>query len=72
MNLENFQNNPSLSNTASNTTSDKRYFPRWQIKNRIVFHLDGQAQLHEARSRDLSCAGMALVSQFPLTKEQKI
>ncbi len=53
-------------------SAEKRYFPRWQVKNRIVYHFEGQDHFHEARSRDLSCAGVSLVSQFPLTKEQKL
>ncbi len=61
-------------NVSVDTSSpeDKRYFPRWQVKNRIVYHFEGQAQFHNAQSRDLSCAGVSLVSQFPLTKEQKL
>ena len=54
------------------SSADTRYFPRWQVKNRIVYRFDGQEHVHEARSRDLSCTGIALVSQFPLTKEQKL
>lgn len=51
---------------------DKRYFPRWQVKNRIVYHFEGQIQLHNAQSCDLSCAGVSLVSQFPLVPGQKL
>jgi c-di-GMP-binding flagellar brake protein YcgR len=53
-------------------TDDKRYLPRWQVKNRIVFRLDGQTIFHQAQSRDLSAAGVSLVSAFPLNLQQKL
>ncbi len=51
---------------------DKRYLPRWQVKNRIVYHLEGQSSFHNAQSRDISAAGVSLLTQFPLTKDQKL
>ncbi len=53
-------------------TDDKRYLPRWQVKNRIVYRLDGQTIFHQAQSRDLSAAGVCLVTQFPLNTKQKL
>lgn len=64
------ENKSSFSNHGS--PADARYFPRWQVKNRVVYRVDGQEHFHEARSRDLSCAGAALVSKFPVSKEQKL
>ncbi len=65
-------NPKNISQVSTGADSDKRYFPRWQVKNRIVYRLEGDTHVHEARSRDLSCTGLCFLSQFPLSKEQKL
>ena len=51
---------------------DQRYFPRWQVKNRIVYRLEGEAKVHEACSCDLSCTGVSLIGGMPLVNDQKL
>ena len=58
--------------SSSSSSSDLRYFPRWQVHNRVVYRLQGESILHEGRSHDLSCAGVSMVGHFPLLKEQKL
>lgn len=59
-------------NNKTKAGADKRYFPRWQVKNRIAYRIQGDTHIHEARSRDLSCTGMCFISRFPITTEQKL
>ncbi len=40
--------------------SDKRYFPRWETRNRVLYRLESSSQTHEALTKDLSCAGASL------------
>ena len=62
----------SQKSSSDQSNAEKRYFPRWQVKNRIVYRFDGDASTHEARSRDLSCAGVSLVSPYPVASNQKL
>ena len=59
-------------NVTTGSDSDKRYFPRWQVKNRIVYRLEGETHVHEARSRDLSCTGTSFISHFPVSTKHKL
>jgi len=52
--------------------SDQRYFPRWEVKNLIIYRVAGDPKLHEAHSHDLSGAGVCFVSHFPLKQNQKL
>jgi c-di-GMP-binding flagellar brake protein YcgR len=58
--------------SSSSSPADLRYFPRWQVHNRVVYRLQGESILHEGRSHDLSCAGVSMVGHFPLFKQQKL
>ena len=53
-------------------SADKRYFPRWQVKNRVVYRYEGDFNFHEGRTRDLSCTGVALFSKFSVVIPQKL
>lgn len=53
--------------------SDKRYFPRWAVRNRTMFRLHGENQLwHEVQTRDLSCAGVCLATDRNLVLGQSL
>lgn len=57
---------------TAGSSADKRYFPRWQVKNRILYRFDGESNVHEARTRDLSCTGVSLVSHLAVAPHQKL
>jgi hypothetical protein len=61
------ENNPGTNN------SDKRYFPRWEVTNRVTFRLDGQEDIRlEAKTKDLSCAGACILTQQKIPEDQKL
>lgn len=51
---------------------EKRYFPRWEVNNRICYRLEPESLLHECRSRDLNCCGACLLTNQSLEPEQKL
>lgn len=62
----------SSENKIDASASDKRYLPRWQVKNRVTYRFNGDIAHHEARTRDLSCAGASILSPFPITQKLKM
>ncbi len=52
--------------------TDKRYFPRWEVKNRVLFQKDSDCEVHEGTTKDLSCAGTCLFTEQPLILHEKI
>jgi len=52
--------------------ADHRYFPRWEVDSRVLFQTENDPEFHEAHTKDISCAGAALCTQYPLTQHQKI
>ena len=52
--------------------ADKRYFPRWEVQNRVLYQAGRSSSFREAVTRDLSCAGACLCTQEAVGPEQKI
>jgi len=65
-------NLPPAEPNDNNHQGDKRYIPRWSVKNRIFFQVDSEAQRHEACTHDISCAGVSLETDQDLLHQQKI
>jgi len=51
---------------------ERRYLPRWEVNNRVICRLDSTPEALECRSRDLSCAGIEIISQQSLQPRQKV
>lgn len=51
--------------------SDLRYFPRWEVSNRVLYQFENECDLHQGRTMDLSCVG-ARVRADSSFKAQKI
>jgi hypothetical protein len=45
--------------------SDLRYFPRWEVNNRVLYQFENEYDLHQGRTRDLSCVGARLRAEAP-------
>lgn len=58
--------------TNSSNDSDKRYFPRWEVNNRVVYHLEGEKNPHAGQTKDLSCAGACIVGETHIAPQQKM
>jgi c-di-GMP-binding flagellar brake protein YcgR len=67
MNEINYNNNGHLP-----LEKERRYLPRWHVDNRVLCRLDNGPETLECRSRDLSCAGIEIVSQESIPPHQKI
>ncbi|MDP2654520.1 MAG: PilZ domain-containing protein [Candidatus Omnitrophota bacterium] len=54
------------------SVADKRYLPRWEVKNRINYQFEDDPRTYEAQSKDISCSGACLYTQGSLPVHQKI
>ncbi len=61
-----------LSEQKQNPPSDQRYFPRWNVNNRVLYKHDSTPQLRHGHTKDLSCAGACLYLKEFLPLQQKI
>lgn len=52
--------------------SDKRYFPRWQVKKLALCSFKKNTQTLEAMTVDLSCTGACLQTNVPIPLKTKI
>ena len=52
--------------------SDKRYFPRWEVQNRVLYQPFKSSDPKEAITRDLSCAGACICMEDSIGLDQKI
>ncbi len=65
----NTENNNSL---PSSKNSDARYFPRWEVDNRVSYYLEGENGPYQGQTRDISCAGACILGVQEVLPHQKI
>ena len=63
-----FMNTPNVNDSAS----DQRYFPRWEVTNRVLYHTEKDTQLHKGTTKDLSCSGACIQTEKILTPGRKL
>jgi hypothetical protein len=51
---------------------DLRYFPRWEVKNRVLYRIEKDDEIHEGTTKDISCAGACIIGDAKITLHQKI
>ena len=56
-------NNNQVNPSANSSGPDKRYFPRWEVSNKIKYIVGSEMDFHECISRDLSCAGLSMLAK---------
>ena len=49
-----------------------RYFPRWEVADRVVYSVDGDRVSREGTTKDISCAGACIIGNRYLNSQQKI
>lgn len=69
---QNTGKNPSGQTPKKNFGTDQRYFPRWEVNNRVVCHWESLPSPVEARSRDINSTGACIYIQEPLKPKQKL
>ena len=52
--------------------TDKRYFPRWEVYNRVLYQFEDQLDTFECQTKDLSCAGACILSRQNIPPPQKV
>lgn len=62
----------SMNTHKSDNSNDQRYFPRWHVERRLVFHQGPQTNSQEAKTIDLSCAGVRFKTDEDIAVGQKI
>ena len=62
------------SDQRQNPHSDQRYFPRWNVNNRVLYKTESSPdqQFHHGHTKDLSGAGACLYLKEFLPTNQKI
>ena len=49
-------------NILRNIAEDRRYFPRWEVENKIVYCEENNPIEYECLSKDIHCSGLCLKS----------
>jgi len=62
----------SLESISQFSGRDKRYLPRWEVSNRILYQVQGDGQRKESLSHDLSCAGASILTEESITPNEKL
>ena len=65
---------PEDSNVSSKNNpfgEDKRYIPRWEVNNRILYQVNDSEAL-ECLSKDISCTGACLLVNKELSLQEKL
>ena len=57
---------------VSPSSSDARYFPRWEVDERALCLLDGEIEAREGKAKDISCAGACIVGDWQIAPHQKV
>jgi c-di-GMP-binding flagellar brake protein YcgR len=61
-----------INNLPSPEEKDMRYFPRWEVNNRVSYYLEGENTPHQGRTKDISCAGACIAGIHEILPHQKI
>ena len=56
----------------SSRGADKRYIPRWEVRNKILYSKENASSYQETSSKNINCNGACLYCDEPLIPDQKI
>jgi len=60
-------------NPSNDSSSlDKRYFPRWDVENRVLYKLQDEAEHREGKTSDISCAGACISIKERFFPQEKV
>jgi len=63
---------PSGNTSQSNSKDDRRYFPRWQANNKVMYRKQDDMYPHVCLSKDIHCEGMCLRAPEAIASDQKL
>ncbi len=52
--------------------ADQRYFPRWDVSNKILYRKENDTVLKGCISRNINCTGACLVTQDEMTPSESL
>ena len=65
-------NNKAPQVESSADESDRRYFPRWEVDNKVLYHIENDPIVHECRSVDINCTGACIKTDDTLVPNQNL
>ena len=54
------------------SSPDRRYFPRWEVNNKVFYKKDRDRLSKECVSRDINCTGASILTGENLSPQQKL
>ena len=51
---------------------ERRYLPRWEARNRVLYQLPNSSRINESITRDINATGASIVSHQPLEPKQTV
>ena len=52
--------------------SDRRYFPRWEVDNKIIYKMEDKPESYECHSRDINSSGACIRTSENLPLQQRL
>lgn len=56
----------------SSDSDERRYLPRWEVRNRVLYQLHNSARVNESITKDLHAAGASFFSRQALEPKQTV
>ncbi len=53
-------------------SQDRRYLPRWEVENRIMYRKKDDVFYHEALTKDFNCSGLCLNTKEDIALNQEV
>lgn len=68
------KNNPPLTTPKKvyPFASDRRYLPRWEVDNKILYRKEGDSSYSPCRSKDINCAGICIRTNEEIAVNQPL
>ena len=63
---------PTQTDSSHLEPTERRYFPRWIVENKVLYRLPHQTSYREAITKDLSCDGVCFLCEEDLKTPSKL
>lgn len=59
-------------NNFHSDSDERRYLPRWEVRNRILFQLENSTRVNESVTKDLHAAGTSFFSKHAIDPKKTV
>ena len=66
------QFSPNIKESVESNPQDRRYLPRWDAANRVIYRKKQDESIHECQSKDINCSGAAIWTEEEIPTQEKI